>query len=815
MADPCLVLVVGWLGILGGDAAAVSQAPDGADEIATLFREYATSYEWWIAPETAAAFDDSLLILWRASEDPAKVVAEIARRFAIPPDACEPLLRAFLLRRRLKDERSDRREGDVAEDVRRVGKLFEEAFLRAPENRVVVEETASFHEDFDDHPGPLLGLVRRSPHPPRTAFLASARLGGKTAMELLAIALPAFPENPAVLEKVAACVEPRLLAAALRKEALEKIRSIPSRDPKVVAYLASWWLDALMDAGLTASARKEFQALDAGTAEILLEGEHEGFERDVGGFAIHCWRLPDLRFDLAVLAIVEKDEGLLERIAKRLAGPGGVDPQRVRKLIERIGERQPMSTILSSFRETDEDKGFRIERKLIEKFRRGDGGGLDDFDAILEANDRCGGAMRKMALIPYLERQRYPDLASRKKDEIAKSLHALTGESAPEVPRLPASVLARFVTLTAEAQALLPRFAGPPRESEKVDDPVGPTIARLLAAPRLRIFEKKPLPAGIRPIEASGEETEARQEEEARDMDVPLAPIRLWRDGDLIAAIGASQDYDPVGEVSRGGYWLALSRERGRAWKKYPLGFRFFEPYVIRAASNLPLVSGDRLQIEADVRELDEQSITFPPTDLRAKRVETGICIEAALADIEKDSDGDGLTDIAEERLITDPNDRDTDGDGIRDGRDALPQVPLGGNLTDEAEATVALLGFLVKGGSPAIIHGVLQRGETIFEHEDSATLTDERTLFLIGRRASFGSITLRRRIVILSEEEMQAARKKLGIIMPYTIESFIMDRDRKQARAIWNSAWRGATLRLKKGGDGTWTVAVESSWVS
>src|SRR4030095_8395640 len=50
---------------------------------------------------------------------------------------------------------------------------------------------------------------------------------------------------------------------------------------------------------------------------------------------------------------------------------------------------------------------------------------------------------------------------------------------------------------------------------------------------------------------------------------------------------------------------------------------------------------------------------------------------DVAWADLARDTDGDGLTDLLEERIVTDPNAADTDGDGILDGRDPLPQVAL------------------------------------------------------------------------------------------------------------------------------------------
>jgi hypothetical protein len=45
------------------------------------------------------------------------------------------------------------------------------------------------------------------------------------------------------------------------------------------------------------------------------------------------------------------------------------------------------------------------------------------------------------------------------------------------------------------------------------------------------------------------------------------------------------------------------------------------------------------------------------------------------LAELQKDSDNDGLTDICEECLMTDPHLMDTDGDGLEDSEDPHPQV--------------------------------------------------------------------------------------------------------------------------------------------
>lgn len=63
--------------------------------------------------------------------------------------------------------------------------------------------------------------------------------------------------------------------------------------------------------------------------------------------------------------------------------------------------------------------------------------------------------------------------------------------------------------------------------------------------------------------------------------------------------------------------------------------------------------------------------------------------LKIKLAEVLKDSDGDGLTDIEEKQLGLDPNKADTDGDGINDGVDGTPNyAPLpGDDQSDEVAA--------------------------------------------------------------------------------------------------------------------------------
>src|SRR5262245_18923368 len=55
----------------------------------------------------------------------------------------------------------------------------------------------------------------------------------------------------------------------------------------------------------------------------------------------------------------------------------------------------------------------------------------------------------------------------------------------------------------------------------------------------------------------------------------------------------------------------------------------------------------------------------------------SGTEMQFALDDIERDSDGDGWTDVEEGRIGTNPHAPDSDGDGLLDGRDVCPLWPL------------------------------------------------------------------------------------------------------------------------------------------
>ena len=152
----------------------------------------------------------------------------------------------------------------------------------------------------------------------------------------------------------------------------------------------------------------------------------------------------------------------------------------------------------------------------------------------------------------------------------------------------------------------------------------------------------------------------------------PLA-YRIARRG-AINARGSARALDPRGEVRAGGYVIHLSNDGGKTWDgPHHTGFAAGFPFTVRAKSSAPAFDGEVLQLPVDVREVDPASITFPPVGLQVLRDEPDRIVRIPLAVLLRDGDDDTLTDLVEERLATDPGDKDTDDDGTPDAFDRAP----------------------------------------------------------------------------------------------------------------------------------------------
>jgi hypothetical protein len=342
------------------------------------------------------------------------------------------------------------------------------------------------------------------------------------------------------------------------------------------------------------------------------------------------------------------------------------------------------------------------------------------------------------------------------------------------------------------------------------------SLASLLAEPRMAPFRELPLPpAAVDPSVTVIDCSENARVAATSHLPSYINPIRLERRGDEIAGIGISSAVDPVGEVGLGGYWVVHSRDGGNTWREYYTGLRPNMPYVIAPASRLPLLAGDRLQIEVSIEELDTASITFPPVDLRLLRKQSGLFLDFPIAELTRDSDEDGVTDLLEEHLVMNPRDADSDGDGIADDHDAVPQVAFGGAPSDETAVIAAALAPFQLGGG-RIVTGIAEGPAAAESACDIRTsLIGSSVLFVVADPAVFAPLAIDRRTIVLSQDELDAYSKKFGPTYAAHIDHLIISRDGKRAILELNQSWAGETYLLRKTEDG-WTIdRALTSWIT
>jgi hypothetical protein len=348
-------------------------------------------------------------------------------------------------------------------------------------------------------------------------------------------------------------------------------------------------------------------------------------------------------------------------------------------------------------------------------------------------------------------------------------------------------------------------------------DPVASRIRELLATPPASPFTEHPLSEAPKPSSAP------RWSPLPSGFQPPpgFHTVRAERSGKRVLVLALSQRLDPVGEVSGGGYWLLDSQDGGRTWSSLLyLGLRQYRPYELAKKSSLPMLDGDTLRLAASVRELDEQSITFPPIHLSTKREKKNLFLQARLSELQKDTDADGLPDLIEERFLTDPKAADTDADGLSDGEDPLPQVPAiqRGKESPEARLLMAFLARLKQGEE------VLKGLEVGLPDEDGpgdeprlpkGTTPESRydATFLEMDRGALRGVQQASRTLVLTSEELARAEERFGGFFGLSVE-LLFNAAGDQALISWGEQWRGGRY-LARLENGQWVFQSLSQWIT
>jgi hypothetical protein len=197
----------------------------------------------------------------------------------------------------------------------------------------------------------------------------------------------------------------------------------------------------------------------------------------------------------------------------------------------------------------------------------------------------------------------------------------------------------------------------------------------------------------------------------------PHKPIKPWYNRIDLNAIAASENKVAIKRDSRGRTWmlfhsavlgnigdLFIAQKNGAAWQR-PL---FTGVWVNRTWDHDPPKQFHGIPIK---KLVDSEWIKILPDD----------------ASLRKDSDGDGLTDIVERRLGTNPHKRDTDGDGVPDSVDPCPNGPVRALGDDEkiVAACIEARFFEEDWGTPALVNAAGVKPFKVFGYR-GLTIWDE-----------------------------------------------------------------------------------------
>lgn len=288
--------------------------------------------------------------------------------------------------------------------------------------------------------------------------------------------------------------------------------------------------------------------------------------------------------------------------------------------------------------------------------------------------------------------------------------------------------------------------------------------------------------------------------------------VRAERAGERVVAISVSQTLDPTGEVSRGGYWVHISEDSGRHWND-PLytGLADRFPYVVKAASKLALIAGDTLHLAVDVSEIDTASITYPPVALRSRRRATDRYLTIPLAALNKDSDKDGLTDLAEHHLLLD-RPRTSGSSPFIVGSDIGTDCSRA--RSPESLARIELLQRITGASGAAIVEPVDRPAGDILTGLQGAAATKAQPVFLLGNPRDFTCLTARRMIIVYDEADIAALKQFTPDFHALELPPIVFNRTHDRGYVRWSSGWAGGTYRLRRVA-GSWQFDEVSSWIT
>jgi hypothetical protein len=234
-------------------------------------------------------------------------------------------------------------------------------------------------------------------------------------------------------------------------------------------------------------------------------------------------------------------------------------------------------------------------------------------------------------------------------------------------------------------------------------------------------------------------------------------------------------------------------------------------PYVVAQGSQMPLLAGDTLNLAVDVAEIDTASITYPPVGLRTSRRQTGLYLEIPLADLRRDSDGDGLSDVAARHLLVD-HARTDGGTPFVVGSDRGAACTA--SSSPEREARIAMAAKLIDPAGAAIVEPTDRPAGEIMTGWKRAGAAADQPLFLLGDPKDYACFRPSRPMIVYGKEDVAAIEHFTPDFHAVELPPIVFDRAHDRGYVAWSTGWAGGTYRLRLI-KGQWVFDILRSWIS
>ena len=287
--------------------------------------------------------------------------------------------------------------------------------------------------------------------------------------------------------------------------------------------------------------------------------------------------------------------------------------------------------------------------------------------------------------------------------------------------------------------------------------------------------------------------------------------LKYEKKDSIEAFIYGSYEYDKFSWSGESpGIWIAYSENSGNNWNYYYTGITQTQPAFLKFYSQRPLIKEKgKLEIEACfLRQLSPFSHAGPGPFYEC--VKDGIYLFFDIDIISKDSDGDGLTDMVEDKLYTDKFNKDTDGDGIPDNLDTNLRVHY--PRTEKSKIYEAILNEKIdwndKNGT----------GKLLFSENTTYFVTDSTEIILIvtDNEDLMGIQPEKYRVIFMTPEEYQNNSKtyQTGLNDMDFSPLFKVNNKKNTYKMTYSYKTWGSTYLIKKTKKG-WTIQMISTWIS